>query len=87
MTKQQSSPDTAKNELPGKPGPKSPPLLEPTEPAQPLPPKPDQDGPETVGPTGQATGADQARVAQSGAHLTTAQGTRLSLIHISERAG
>lgn len=74
MSKQQSSTGTAKSGLPGKPGPESPPLIEPTEPTEPLPPKPDQDGPETVGPTGQATGVDQARVAQSGAYLTTAQG-------------
>ncbi|WP_030722022.1 catalase [Streptomyces sp. NRRL F-2580] len=87
MTKQQSTADTAKNELPGKPGPESPPLSEPTEPTEPLPPKPDQDGPETVGPTGQATGAEQARVAQSGAYLTTAQGTRLPDTDHSLKAG
>ncbi|WUF67230.1 hypothetical protein OG749_02085 [Streptomyces nojiriensis] len=76
MTKQQPEEDAAKNELPGQPGPIPPPVAEPTQPAEPLPPKPDQDGPETVSPIGQPTGADQARVAQSGAYLTTAQGTR-----------
>lgn len=87
MQKQHSSTDTAKNELPGKPGQASPPLIEPTEPTGPLPPKPDQDGPETVGPTGQATGADQARLGQSGAYLTTAQGTRLPDTDHSLKAG
>ncbi|MFI9123093.1 catalase [Streptomyces bikiniensis] len=60
---------------------------EPTEPHGPLPPKPDQTGPETVSPTGQPTGADQARVAQSGAYLTTAQGTRLYDTDHSLKAG
>ncbi|WP_328314737.1 catalase [Streptomyces sp. NBC_00442] len=69
--------------LPGKPGPVSPPVAEPTRPVEPLPPKADQQGPETVSPTGQATGADPARMAQSGAYLTTAQGTR---VHDSEHS-
>ncbi|WP_328923419.1 catalase [Streptomyces sp. NBC_00190] len=73
--------------LPGKPGPVSPPVAEPTQPAEPLPPKPDQEGPETVSPTGQATGAEQARIAQSGAHLTTAQGARLYESDHSLKAG
>ncbi|MFF4323421.1 catalase [Streptomyces sp. NPDC001568] len=73
--------------LPGKPGPVSPTVAEPTQPTEPLPPKPDQAGPETVSPTGQATGADQARRAQSGAHLTTAQGTRLHDSDHSLKAG
>ncbi|MFE5512037.1 catalase [Streptomyces sp. NPDC056529] len=62
-------------------------LEEPTEPHGPLPPKPDQTGPETVSPTGQPTGADQARVAQSGSYLTTAQGTRLYDTDHSLKAG
>ncbi|MER5509559.1 catalase [Streptomyces sp. NPDC002766] len=62
--------------IPGKPGPQSPSVAEPTEPREPLPPKPDQSGPETMSPTGQPTGDAQARVAQSGAYLTDAQGTR-----------
>ncbi|MFB6790884.1 catalase [Streptomyces olivaceus] len=62
--------------IPGRPSPESPPVAQPTEPREPLPPKPDQSGPDTVSPTGQPTGADQARVAQSGAYLTDAQGTR-----------
>ncbi|NXY95445.1 catalase [Streptomyces sp. BR123] len=73
--------------LPGKPGPVSPPVAEPTQPAEPLPPKTDQGGPETVSPTGQATGAEQARVAQSGAYLTNAQGTRLYDSDHSLKAG
>ncbi|MFC9266341.1 catalase [Streptomyces zhihengii] len=73
--------------VPGKPGPVSPPVAEPTEPVGPLPPKADQSGPETVSPTGQPTGAEQARVAQSGAYLTTAQGTRVHDSDHSLKAG
>jgi catalase len=73
--------------IPGKPGAESPSVAEPTEPREPLPPKPDQTGPETVSPTGQPTGADQARMAQSGAYLTTAQGTRLYDTDHSLKAG
>ncbi|MYR40500.1 catalase [Streptomyces sp. SID5910] len=73
--------------VPGKPGPESPPVAEPTTPREPLPPKPDQSGPDTVSPTGQPTGADQARVAQSGAYLTNAQGTRMSDTDHSLKAG
>lgn len=60
---------------------------EPTDPLGPLPPKSDQRGPETVGPTGQPTGADQADVAQRGAYLTTAQGARLYDTDHSLKAG
>ncbi|MFS4105668.1 catalase [Streptomyces sp. NPDC004690] len=73
--------------IPGKPGAVSPPVAEPTEPHDPLPPKPDQTGPDTVSPTGQPTGADQARMAQSGAYLTNAQGTRLYDTDHSLKAG
>ncbi|MFF7253663.1 catalase [Streptomyces microflavus] len=73
--------------VPGKPAPVSPPVQEPTEPVQPLPPKADQHGPETVSPTGQPTGAEQARMAQSGAYLTTAQGARLYDTDHSLKAG
>ncbi|CAL9338124.1 Catalase HPII [Streptomyces sp. enrichment culture] len=73
--------------IPGKPGAESPSVAEPTEPREPLPPKPDQSGPETVSPTGQPTGADQARMAQSGAYLTTAQGARLYDTDHSLKAG
>ncbi|MGW7348470.1 catalase [Streptomyces sp. NPDC054854] len=73
--------------VPGKPGPASPLVQEPTEPVEPLPPKADQHGPETVSPTGQPTGAEQARMAQSGAYLTTAQGARLHDTDHSLKAG
>ncbi|MFD5524781.1 MULTISPECIES: catalase [Streptomyces] len=77
----------ARGDLPGRPGPVPPPLSEPTEPAEPLPPKADQDGPATMSPTGQATGAEQESVAQGGAYLTTAQGTRLPDTDHSLKAG
>ncbi|MCT9089769.1 catalase [Streptomyces sp. ASQP_92] len=73
--------------VPGKPSPVSPAIEEPTTPTEPLPPKPDQRGPETVSPTGQPTGAEQARMAQSGAYLTTAQGARLYDTDHSLKAG
>ncbi|MEV6962071.1 catalase [Streptomyces sp. NPDC051207] len=73
--------------IPGKPGAETPPLAEPTEPREPLPPKPDQSGPATMSPTGQETGADQARMAQGGSYLTTAQGTRLYDTDHSLKAG
>ncbi|MCS0634915.1 catalase [Streptomyces sp. LP05-1] len=74
-------------EIPGVPAPEPPSFAEPTEPRVPLPPKSDQSGPETVSPTGQPTGAEQARVAQSGAYLTTAQGNRLYETDHSLKAG
>ncbi|MFF5446323.1 catalase [Streptomyces sp. NPDC012888] len=73
--------------VPGRPAPVPPEVREPTEPHDPLPPKPDQSGPETVGPTGQPTGADRARTSQSGAYLTNAQGTRLYETDHSLKAG
>ncbi|MFF5971118.1 catalase [Streptomyces sp. NPDC012769] len=82
-----ATPEPGDGGLPGKPGPVSPTVEEPTQSAEPLPAKPDQSGPETVSPTGQATGAAQARVAQSGAYLTTAQGARLHDTDHSLKAG
>ncbi|MGW7431581.1 catalase [Streptomyces sp. NPDC054861] len=79
--------DVPEGAAPGRPGVQPPSLQEPTEPHGPLPPKPDQRGPETVGPTGQATGDDPARSAQSGAYLTTAQGARLYESDHSLKAG
>ncbi|MFJ5806321.1 catalase [Streptomyces sp. NPDC093093] len=73
--------------IPGKPAPRPPSATEPTRPREPLPPKPDQDGPEPLSPTGQPTGAPQAVVAQGGAYLTTAQGTRLYDSDHSLKAG
>ncbi|MET9434949.1 catalase [Streptomyces sp. NPDC006551] len=73
--------------VPGRPAAEPPSLREPTDPHGPLPAKPDQSGPETVGPTGQATGEDPARSAQSGSYLTTAQGARLYESDHSLKAG
>ncbi|WAU81217.1 catalase [Streptomyces sp. Qhu-G9] len=73
--------------VPGKPGVRTPPVDEPTEPREPLPPKADQGAPETVSPTGLPTGADPDVRAQGGAHLTTAQGTRLYETDHSLKAG
>ncbi|MER6772539.1 catalase [Streptomyces bacillaris] len=73
--------------IPGKPGPQSPPVDEPTRPRDPLPPKPDQHGPATMSPTGQDLGADQADLAQAGPYLTTAQGARLYDTDHSLKAG
>ncbi|MFG2749491.1 catalase [Streptomyces xanthophaeus] len=87
MTAEHSDAMSKDAALPGKPGPVSPAVAEPSQPAEPLPPKADQDGPETVSPTGQPTGAEQARSAQSGAYLTTAQGTRLPDSDHSLKAG
>ncbi|WP_255951453.1 catalase [Streptomyces odontomachi] len=74
-------------EIPGKPSAESPPIAEPTTPREPLPLKPDQSGPDVYSPTGQPTGVDQARVAQGGAYLTNAQGTRLYETDHSLKAG
>lgn len=73
--------------IPGRPAPEPPTVERPVEPREPLPPKPDQSGPATVSPTGSPTGADQARMAQSGSHLTNAQGTRLYDTDHSLKAG
>ncbi|GHF53108.1 catalase [Streptomyces griseosporeus] len=73
--------------IPGRPGSEPPSVAEPTEPREPLPPKPDQSGPDTYSPTGQATGADQARVAQAGSYLTDAQGVRRPDTDHSLKAG
>ncbi|MGW0645558.1 catalase [Streptomyces badius] len=75
------------NEIPGAPGPVPPPVDEPTSPTGPLPPKHDQRGPDTYSPTGQETGIAQEEVAQSRAHLTTAQGVRLHDTDHSLKAG
>ncbi|MFJ2506677.1 catalase [Arthrobacter citreus] len=73
--------------IPGAPAPQQPSLAEPTEPHDPLPPKADQDGPETVSPTGVPTGAPKTSNAQSGRYLTTAQGARLRDTDHSLKAG
>ncbi|MER7800249.1 catalase [Streptomyces parvulus] len=72
---------------PGKPAPVSPQVAEPVDPVEPLPAKADQSGPEVISPTGQPLGAERARMAQSGAYLTNAQGTRLPDTDHSLKAG
>src|SRR4051795_3153024 len=79
--------DALEPPIPGAPGPKPPPMEEPTDPAGPLPPKSDQAGPETRTPTGAKSGAAQTDVAQQGAYLTTAQGVRLRDTDHSLKAG
>ncbi|ORT57002.1 catalase [Streptomyces sp. CB03238] len=74
-------------DIPGAPAPEPAQLDEPTEVRGPLPPKPDQSGPETYSPTGQATGAEQPRMAQGDPYLTTAQGARLYESDKSLKAG
>ncbi len=74
-------------DIPGVPSPETPTVEEPTEPHGPLPPKSDQTGPETRTPTGAETGAPQEAVAQQGAFLTTAQGTRVRDTDHSLKAG
>lgn len=77
--------------IPGTPGPQTPSLEEPTPqtagetPVAPA--APDQSGPATVSPTGQATGADQAAMAQGCPYLTTAHGVRLADSDHSLKAG
>ncbi|MFD7923419.1 catalase [Streptomyces sp. NPDC059740] len=73
--------------IPGGPSPVPPTFEEPVEPREPLPPKPDQSGPEVHSPTGHRTGLDQDAVAQQGAYLTDAQGTRLYETDHSLKAG
>ncbi|MBH5333483.1 catalase [Streptomyces pactum] len=80
-------PEHPTGDVPGRPSPEPVPVDEPTEPRGPLPPKPDQRGPDTVSPTGQATGVDQAKMAQAGSYLTTAQGNRLYDTDHSLKAG
>ncbi|MDQ3553269.1 MAG: catalase [Chloroflexota bacterium] len=72
---------------PGAPSTEPPALAEPTEPRDPLPPKPDQDGPETVSPTGKPTGAQKVANSQGGSFLTTSQGARLYETDHSLKAG
>ncbi|TVL91127.1 catalase [Streptomyces sp. SAJ15] len=74
-------------DLPGRPAPEPPSVDEPTRARGPLPPKPDQRGPDTVSPTGQPTGVDQAKAAQEGPYLTSAQGARLYDTDHSLKAG
>ncbi|WP_019544903.1 catalase [Streptomyces sulphureus] len=72
--------------VPGKPGPETPPVDEPTTPREPLPAKSDQGAPEAVSPTGRESGDEDQRN-QYGAFLTTAQGDRVPDTDHSLRLG
>nr|WP_221374657.1 catalase [Actinoplanes polyasparticus] len=78
---------TPGDRIPGSPGSGTPTLDEPTTPIEPLPPKSEQDAPETVTPTGAATGAPKISKSQQGAYLTTSQGARLRDTDHSLKAG
>ena len=73
--------------VPGAPGVQPPSLAEPTTPREPLPPKADQQGPDTRTATGAPTTVPAVDVAQQGAFLTTAHGTRLTDTDHSLKAG
>jgi catalase len=73
--------------IPGAPGSEAPSLEEPVDPREPLAPKPDQDGPETVTPTGAPTGASKSSMGQQGEYLTTSAGARLPDTDHSLKAG
>ena len=73
--------------VPGVPGVQPPSLAEPTTPREPLPPKADQQGPDTRTATGAPTTVPAVDVAQQGAFLTTAHGTRLTDTDHSLKAG
>ncbi len=73
--------------IPGAPNSEPPSLDEPTEPRAPLKPKSDQDGPETVSPTGAPTGAPKLSKGQQGEYLTTSAGARLYDTDHSLKAG
>ncbi|MDJ1132192.1 catalase [Streptomyces iconiensis] len=87
------APPTHENEpagepsIPGRPGPETPQLEEPTTPREPLPAKRDQSGPEVYSPTGDPVDADPEVRAQTGPRLTTAQGLRLPDTDHSLKAG
>ena len=72
---------------PGRPASESPQPDEPTTPREPLEPKPDQVGPDQVSPTGNPVTTPPLTRAQSGAYLTTSQGTRLPDADHSLKAG
>jgi len=73
--------------IPGAPSSEPPSVAEPTTPRGPLAPKPDQRAPETVTPTGAATGLPPTALGQQEAYLTTAQGLRLYDTDHSLKAG
>jgi catalase len=71
----------------GVPGSQPPELEELTAPQGSLPPKADQSGPERLSPTGCPLKVGSEAVAQQGAYLTTASGTRLPDSDHSLKAG
>ena len=73
--------------VPGAPGSRPPTVDEPTEPTGPLPPKADQKGATPHSPTGAPSKDGEDATRQQGAHLTTAQGARLSDTDHSLKAG
>jgi catalase len=73
--------------VPGAPNSEPPAFDEPTDPRGPLTPKADQDGPDTVTPTGVGTGVPKQAMGQQGEFLTTAQGARLYDTDHSLKAG
>lgn len=87
MTRSHDSSPLASSMVPGVPTPAPPSLEEPTAPREPLPPKADQAGPDTRTATGAPTGVPAPGVAQQGAYLTTAHGTRLADTDHSLKAG
>lgn len=79
--------DESTETIPGQPAGQSPALEEPTEPRDPLHPKPDQAAPELRTATGRPVDGSAQDRAQDGAHLTSAQGVRLSDSDHSLKAG
>ncbi|KGM13037.1 catalase [Cellulomonas bogoriensis] len=73
--------------IPGAPGSRPPTLTEPDKPQGPLPPKADQRPVRPVSPTGNLDPSAADARAQTGAHLTTAQGLRLGDTDHSLKAG
>ncbi|WP_415394703.1 catalase [Rhodococcus globerulus] len=78
---------TKNPQIPGVPGPVTPPLEEPAEPSAPLPPKDDQRAPQLRTATAAAVEGPPSARSQQGEYLTTAQGARLYDTDHSLKAG
>ncbi|GAA3623795.1 catalase [Microlunatus ginsengisoli] len=87
IQKKSAKAQSAAASAPGRPSPVPPSIDEPTEPTEPLPPKDDQRGPDPVSATGVPLDVPQSARSQSGAYLTTSQGTRLPDTDHSLKAG
>ncbi len=87
IQKKSAKAQSAAAAAPGRPSPVPPSIDEPTEPTEPLPPKDDQRGPDPVSATGVPLDVPQSARSQSGAYLTTSQGTRLPDTDHSLKAG